>query len=58
MNGVEQLQWDSLCNKLGPVPSVDEEVDEISYEGDYSVKKIYEQQLEEAENFTFQKFLW
>ncbi|XP_026451644.1 uncharacterized protein LOC113351966 [Papaver somniferum] len=30
----------------------------MSYEGDYSVKKIYELQLEEVENYTFQKFLW
>ncbi|XP_026430550.1 uncharacterized protein LOC113327589 [Papaver somniferum] len=58
MTGVEQLEWDSLCNELGLVPDFAEEMDEISFEGDFSVKKIYEMQLEEAGAYSFQKFLW
>lgn len=40
------------------MPDFYEEMDEMHYDGDYSVKKIYEMQLEGTENYAFQKFLW
>ncbi|XP_026420598.1 uncharacterized protein LOC113316659 [Papaver somniferum] len=58
MNAAEQLEWDSLCNELGPVPVFDEDMDEITYEGEFSVKKVYEMQMADAEIPSFQKFLW
>ncbi|XP_026453969.1 uncharacterized protein LOC113355345 [Papaver somniferum] len=47
-----------MCNELGPVTVFNEDMDEITYEAEFSVKKIYEMQLEDAEILTFQKFLW
>ncbi|XP_026384301.1 uncharacterized protein LOC113279867 [Papaver somniferum] len=47
-----------MCNELGPVTVFDDDMDEITYEGEFSVKKIYEKQMVDAEILRFQKFLW
>ncbi|XP_026451761.1 uncharacterized protein LOC113352106 [Papaver somniferum] len=54
----EQLQWDSLCNELGPVPDFSEEADELLMEGDFSVHECYNMQLEDRSECSFEIFLW
>ncbi|XP_026452337.1 uncharacterized protein LOC113352776 [Papaver somniferum] len=55
----EQLEWDLLCNALGPVHSLNEEEDEVDILGGFSVKKCYEAQVQEVEeDYNFHKYLW
>lgn len=55
----EQLEWDLLCNALGPVHILDEEEDEVDILGGFSVKKFYEAQVQEVEEHcNYHKYLW
>lgn len=58
MSDVEQVEWNLLCNEFGPVPEFVDEEDGISYEGDFTVKRCYERQLETDGEHRFQKYLW
>ncbi|XP_026408982.1 uncharacterized protein LOC113304133 [Papaver somniferum] len=58
MSDVEQVEWNLLCNELGPVPEFVDEEDGISYEDAFTVKRCYERQLETDGEHRFQKYLW
>ncbi|XP_026459914.1 uncharacterized protein LOC113360642 [Papaver somniferum] len=54
----EQLEWDLLCNELGPVHGLVDEEDNVEIMGDFSVKKCYELLVQEDGNWDFSKYLW
>ncbi|XP_026400307.1 uncharacterized protein LOC113296196 [Papaver somniferum] len=54
----EQLEWDMLCNQLGPFHGLNEEEDEVDIMGGFNVKKCYETLLQDGTNYDFNKFLW
>lgn len=54
----EQMEWDLLCNELGPVHGLVEDDDSVEVLGDFTVKKCYEQLVHDDSNCDFSKFLW
>ncbi|XP_026459054.1 uncharacterized protein LOC113359676 [Papaver somniferum] len=54
----EQMEWDLLCNELGPYHGFEDREDNVSFDGDFSVHKCYNLQSTEAVEVNFNKFLW
>lgn len=55
---LEQMEWDMLCNELGPVHSLNGEEDQIDIMEGFTVKKCYDCQMEDDSVWDFEKFLW
>ncbi|XP_026410891.1 uncharacterized protein LOC113306132 [Papaver somniferum] len=58
LSAMEQLEWDMLCNELGPVHGLNEEEDTVEFFGGFTVKICYELQVQEEPVGDFSKFLW
>lgn len=59
LNSLEKLDWNRLCNELGPVHGLNDEEDKIQfYEDGFTVKKSYELQVQEDVVCDFNRFLW
>ncbi|XP_026384730.1 uncharacterized protein LOC113280301 [Papaver somniferum] len=55
----EELEWNFLCNEIGPVPILVDDEDNVSWLGEEcTVNKGYELQLQEDTPCNFDKFLW
>ncbi|XP_026383886.1 uncharacterized protein LOC113279410 [Papaver somniferum] len=54
----EQVEWDLLCNEMGPVHGLVEEEDNVEIMGDFTVKKCYEKMVKDDTICDFNKFLW
>ncbi|XP_026378147.1 uncharacterized protein LOC113272539 [Papaver somniferum] len=54
----ERMEWDLLCNELGPVHGLVEEEDSVEIMSEFTVKKCYEQLVQDDTTCDFNKFLW
>ncbi|XP_026383496.1 uncharacterized protein LOC113278996 [Papaver somniferum] len=54
----EQLEWNMLCNELGHVHGLHDEDDVVEILDGFSVKKCYEQLVQDDTSWEITKFLW
>ncbi|XP_026452996.1 uncharacterized protein LOC113353687 [Papaver somniferum] len=55
---LEQMEWDMLCNELGPVHSLNGGEDQIDILDGFTAKKCYDWQMEDDTVWDFERFLW